>query len=180
MTIRSVINVTLLVTAAVGLVRLAVRGSPTEPPEPQSPAQWFTAKLHGESGTPMPAENEFPAILILFNTSCPECGSSAPTWMQFQERAPSAHIVGVAAASEKARDVDAFKLQYKIRFPVSRMGDRDAWEMGIGRVTPSYYAVNANRRIVFRHEGGPINDAIADSLLYYWQRMETSTAPQAN
>ena len=103
-------------------------------------------------------------VVFVFNTSCPFCLQTLPTWQDLAARLGA--MPGVAAVGW-SHDPDSLTLQYvaehALRFPVIAPGPR--WRMAykVGRV-PTTLVVSAAGRVLYAR-AGVLSDGAVDSLL---------------
>lgn len=87
-----------------------------------------------------------PTALFYFAPGCPHCQHVAAEVAALNDRleAFGAGVVGVAAGASTDRDVDAFRKQYGIRFPVVVDRDREIARAMGARSTPAMVLVKPN------------------------------------
>ncbi len=133
---------------------------------PENKAHVEYLGLQGEPGTPFSLREIDADILIveLFNMYCPTCHKSAPKVNELYTRMDELKqqgiklvIIGIGATNTEL-EVDTFRKQFDIPFPLFPDKDLSIYQALVGEGTPTFIGCkkdeDGNAHIFFRKSGG--------------------------
>ena len=103
-------------------------------------------------------------ILFVYNTTCPFCLASIPTWNDLAQRAHESGVAEAYGVSLDSLDVTAsYSRTHRLTYPTALLLDARDVSLSRAGTVPQTVLVDSNGRVLYAR-AGPLAEAAVDSL----------------